>query len=135
MYAHMIEDHDIIRGIIAKLRALLIEDGMPIGHWFATTRWSLTRHLLRHLAVEGAIFRDQVRSHLDASKPTAPDTFEQRYREHIAHWTPDRIDAEWPRYCRELGAILNTLDRRMEFEEREVYPKLTERAAKLALAA
>jgi hypothetical protein len=119
----MIEDHDRIREVAAKLRSLLIEEGMPIGHWLASSRWSLTRHLLRHLAVEGEILRRS------GHATSATDPFELRYRRHIAEWTPERIDGEWPRYCREMRGILNALDRRMEFEEREIYVRPATAAA------
>lgn len=119
MCTEMIEDHDRIRDIAAKLRPLLIENGMPIGRWFASSRWALTRHLLRHLAVEADILRREGRALLGA------DPFEERYRRHIAEWTPDLIDSDWPRYCRELNAILDALDRRMDFEDREFYGKGT----------
>jgi hypothetical protein len=109
----MLEDHREIRGLAASLRKLLVEDGMPIGHWLASTRWKLTRHLLRHIAIENTIVGQRL-----------IDGFEHRYREHVARWTPDRIDAEWPAYCRELRTILDTLDRKMDREEREFYHPL-----------
>ncbi|QDZ08260.1 hypothetical protein FPZ24_12895 [Sphingomonas panacisoli] len=134
MLAKMIEDHDTIRGIAATLRGFLNNDGAPIGPLFASARWTLTRHLLRHLATENLIFRDNASTARHATKPDAPDPFEQRYRQHIDSWTPERIDSHWPRYCRELGSILNTLDQRMAFEEREIYPRLTLGATALAAA-
>jgi hypothetical protein len=125
MCTAMIEDHDRIRKVAGELRTLLVEDGMPIGHWLASSRWSLTRHLLRHLAVEGEMLRRS------GHAPGATDPFETRYRRHLADWTPERIDGEWPRYCREMRGILNALERRMDFEEREIY---TQRAVALAAA-
>lgn len=127
MFDHMIEDHNTIRGIVTALRELLVEDGVPIGRWFASSRWALTRHLLRHFAMENLIFLGHPCASRFATAPAGPDPFEQRYRQHLNDWSPDRIDVEWPRYCSELGAILDTLERRMTFEEREIYPALVKR--------
>lgn len=132
MFSQMIEDHDQIRATAATLRELLVGDGMPIGRWFATARWTLTRHVLRHLATEEVVLRGYANAPPGAT--TARGSFEQRFRQHVSHWTPDRIDREWPRYCREMMAILNALDRRMTFEEQEIYPKLGT-ASRLAGAA
>jgi len=134
MIDQLMEDHDQIRDTAATLRAFLIEDGMPIGRWFATARWTLTRHLLRHLATEEVVLRGHGGAAQTASATVARGSFAQHYRQHVCHWTPERIDREWPRYRQELGAILNTLDRRMTFEEREIYPKLSRPGAIAATA-
>ena len=99
-------DHDAnIRNSVAALRELLVVDGMPIGHWAATARWALTRHLTRSFATGDALVGNRAfASHTRAS-------FAQRYRRHVGDWAPERIDNEWPRYCEELLAILNVLDR------------------------
>lgn len=112
----MLEDHNQIRAIITELRTQLVQSGMPKAPTFATARWSLTRHLLRHLAVENDWLRREGRV-----PPPNGDVLEQRYRRHITDWQPDRIDRDWPVYRRELNGILDDLDRRMDYEDREFY--------------
>ncbi|MBN8809327.1 MAG: hypothetical protein J0I47_13980 [Sphingomonas sp.] len=116
----MLDDHREIRSLSAALRDLLAENGMPIGHWLASTRWQLTRQLLRHIAIENTIVGKAL-----------VDGFERRYRDHVAKWTPDRIDTEWSAYCGETRSILDALERKMLREEREFYhPRLrTDRPA------
>lgn len=124
MFDQLIDDHNAIRGIIASLRDLLVEDGIPIGRCSALSRWALTRHLFRLFASENLIVRDHPAASLYAASPVGADAFEERYRRHVGDWTPDRIDNEWPQYCRELHGILNSLERRMVFEEAKLYPAL-----------
>lgn len=111
----MLEDHNQIRAIMTELRTQLVPCGMPKSSSFATARWSLTRHLLRHLAAESDVLRRQGRAS-DSS-----DALEQRYRHHITDWHPARIEREWHNYRRELNRILDDLDRRMDYEDREFY--------------
>ena len=111
----MLEDHNQIRAIITELRTQLVQSGMPKSHSFATARWSLTRHLLRHLAAEADVLRRQGHTVVNA------DAFEQRYRRHTTDWQPARIEREWHSYRRELNSILDDLDRRMDHEDREFY--------------
>lgn len=126
-------DHDRLRAIATQLRTLLKDDGARIGLCFAAARWTLTRELLRHMAMEKQFLRD---SRLDCAEvssrsPHNADNFERRYREHLARWTAMEIDAHWKDYCRDLREILNILEQRMQFEERTVFPKRREPAEPL----
>lgn len=104
--ADMHQEHKEIRALMAELRGWLVDSGLPIGRCFAIVRWTLTGRLLRHIAAE-------------RHQPGAPadDGFETRYRAHLAAWTSERIDAEWPAYCRETTALLDALERHMVRDE------------------
>lgn len=124
-------DHDRLRAIAAQLRTLLKDDGARIGLCFAAARWSFTRELLRHMAMEKQFLRehDLAAAAVSEHSPYHADTFERRYREHLARWTAMEIDAHWPEYCRDLRDILNVLEHRMQFEERAVFPRTRRQAA------
>ena len=106
----MLKDHDDLRAIVAELREILVDGRMPIGRQLATIRWTLTRRLLRHIAMESR-----------AAQGEGARDFEQRYRDHVVAWTSERIDTEWRTYRRELLTILDALEQRMTREERDFY--------------
>lgn len=37
-------------------------------------------------------------------------------------WTAERVDAQWPEFCRETRVLFDVLAMRVEREERELYP-------------
>lgn len=120
------QDHERLRAIAAQLRALLKDDGARIGLCFAAARWSFTRELLRHMALEKQFLRDQhpACAEVSARLPHNSANLERRFRDHLARWTALDIDENWKDYCRDLREILNILENRMLFEERAAFPRL-----------
>jgi hypothetical protein len=114
MLQQLLKDHEQLRVIAASLRGLLSGDSAPTGPALAQKRWTLTRQMLRHIAIENALM---------AAK--GEDDFVRGYREHVGRWTVDRIQTEWSAFRGELGGILDALEHRMDREERDFYrPRL-----------
>lgn len=111
----MLEDHGRIRQATAAVRDHLIAERMPMGVDFATTRWTLSRELLCHLALDAKAFATVPERQLET------EAMQQRYRRHLADWPVLRMDEEWHAYRSEALAILSLVEEQMNAEEQSKY--------------
>ncbi|NWK95485.1 cation-binding protein [Sphingobium lactosutens] len=119
--------HDEI-GLTARLlRQAISDDRLPRS--VAALRWQLARQLMAHLALEdGILYPALERSLSGETRERAialrKDTgaLADRFAIYLATWSDDRIAAEWPAFCKETRIILDTLNSRIERENRLLYP-------------
>ena len=92
-------------------------------------RWQLARKLMAHLALEDRILYpalqrqgdDRIRAtaaRIQAEIGALADSF-ARY---MAAWTDERITRDWRGFCADSGRVLDALSRRIDREERILYP-------------
>jgi hemerythrin-like domain-containing protein len=96
----------------------------------------MARQLIGHLALEDKIFYPAVQRLADKHiRDTALRLEEEMgplanaFSDYMARWTDERIAREWLSFCRETREILKALARRIDKEERLLYP-LVERASR-----
>lgn len=92
-------------------------------------RWHLTRQLMAHLALEDRIFYPAVQRLADERARTTAlrlqaeiGTLAQNFSAYMHRWSDDQVAREWAAFCVDTRAILTALSRRMEQEEKLLYP-------------
>lgn len=131
MYSKLQQDHRILRGITGELRNWIGEERCSDPAGLAQCRWKLARMVTAHLALEDAhVYGPLANDH----RPEAVAIL-RRFRQdlglllgqfsaHIGTWSAEAVMADWQGYCREAGALLAALDRRIDCEDDELYPLL-----------
>jgi hypothetical protein len=117
----MIDEYvDMLRGATAP-------DISKVMKW----RLAFSNAVLAHLASEGPVF-----ARLRTGKPDHPadrllDEYGCRLRDVmpgysalIQEWTPPRITAEWPAYCRQVLTQVHRCHEHLAWEEAELLPLL-----------
>jgi iron-sulfur cluster repair protein YtfE (RIC family) len=119
--------HDEIEALAERFQQAISDDATP--QRLGTLRWQFARHLMAHLALEDRIFYPgmQRQSHGElramASRlqiemaPLAAD-----FAAYMSRWSDDRIEREWPAFCRESRAMIGAILHRMQKEERLLMP-------------
>lgn len=103
-------------------------------------RWHLARQLMSHLALEDRIFYPAMQRMADeGARATAArlqaemGTLGQSFSAYMHRWNDDQVAREWAKFCADTREIIGALKRRMEQEERLLYP-LVEAAERPAAA-
>lgn len=100
----------------------------------AALRWQLARLLMTHLAMEDRLFYPALQRMADSAARETGARFQTEmgglgasFSTYMAHWSDDRVAADWPGFCAATRALLAALANRIEREDRQLYP-LVERA-------
>ncbi|EQB32891.1 hemerythrin domain-containing protein [Sphingobium ummariense] len=119
--------HQDIRVIARSLGEAVSDNSQPRG--VGALRWRLARALMEHLALEdGILYPTMQRLPEERHRATALrlqaeiGSTAQTFTTYMTQWTDDRIAREWPVFCTETRALLDALARRIEQEERILYP-------------
>jgi hypothetical protein len=107
----------------------------------ASARGLLRETLVRHLKCEDWALYPRLRAADDPELVRITREFEQEMGDLAAdfvayddRWTSERVAAGWPDFCRETRIIFDMLARRVEREERELYPLADNLHASVAAA-
>jgi hypothetical protein len=121
----MLDDHNVLRALAGELERLLDAAREQTAE-IARTRWTLARHLLRHLAQEPAVL-----ARLTADRPIAnlvaqhsqgrAAQLRDEVERHLREWSSERIFAFFPLFKVELRRLLRVIDETMRFEETVLY--------------
>ena len=125
----MCAQHEQLRDVANLYRMELTKPG-PDPRSLADCRWKLMRLVTGHLAYEGlhlypALCRSVGRE-ADIARQMALE-IEQlsgALQDHVREWTVIRIESDWTSYREAAEALIETLVRRMDREEKELYPLL-----------
>ena len=124
-------EHDRLRVLIDGYLDLLREEVPPDINEIMKRRLAFSNAGLAHLASQGPVF-----AALRTGDPAHPadrvvDQHEARVREIMSgysalvqNWTPARIVAEWPAYCREVQGMVKRYHAFISWEEAAVLPLL-----------
>ncbi|AMU92366.1 hypothetical protein ATM17_25450 [Sphingopyxis macrogoltabida] len=95
----------------------------------AAARGLLRDTLLRHLKCEDWILYPRLKASGDPELVRITREFELEmgdladdFTAYDNEWTPQRVAAGWPDFCRETAIMLDILAMRIEREERDLYP-------------
>ncbi|HEV2570031.1 hemerythrin domain-containing protein [Sphingomonas sp.] len=123
----MCAQHEALREI-AKLYRLELARPAPDARSLADCRWKLMRLVTGHLAYEGL----HLYPALYKAGGTAGETARQMADEigqlscalqcHVRDWTAARIESDWPGYRAAAEELIVQLLRRLEREEKSLYP-------------
>ena len=125
----MCAQHDALREVAGQYRLELAKPA-PEARSLADCRWKLMRLVTGHLAYEGL--------HLYSALHQAGGRYAETARQmaveieqlsgdlqnHVREWTVTRIESDWPGYRRAAEALVETLVRRLDREEKDLYPLL-----------
>lgn len=105
------------------------ESSPPRPTELASARGLLRDTLVRHLKCEDWVLYPRLKASGDPDLVRITREFELEMGDLAAEfvsyddkWTPERVEAAWPDFCRETTTILHVLAMRVEREERELYP-------------
>jgi Hemerythrin HHE cation binding domain len=125
----MCAQHDQLRDVANRYRLEIARPG-PDPRSLADCRWKLMRLVTGHLAYEGlhlypALYRSGGRD-ADAARQMATEIeqLSAELQNHVRDWTGTRIESDWPGYRLAAEALVDTLVRRLDREEKELYPLL-----------
>jgi hypothetical protein len=125
----MCAQHDQLRDVANLYRLELAKPG-PDPRSLADCRWKLMRLVTGHLAYEGlhlypALLKSGGKD-ADTARQMATE-IEQlsgALQTHVREWTVTRIESDWPGYRRAAETLIETLLRRLDREEKHLYPLL-----------
>mgnify|MGYP005994727553 CR=1 FL=1 len=107
------------------LRAVAVDQPRPVS----ALRWRLARQLFAHLAMEDGIFYPMMARCRDPQLMQTARDFQAEmgglasdFKAYMAGWSDARIAGEWPEFCVQTRAIIARMHRRMEREDRILYP-------------
>ena len=133
MIDKLCNQHELLRQFVGELLALVSGDTPCDPENLAASRWRLARMLLQHLALEErAVYRPLERDPRPQVVMLAYgfrrelDTSYARYEQHMAEWTRERIEAQWPAYVSAVRHMADFLLERLDREERELFPLVNE---------
>jgi len=130
MIPKFIHDHDRLRSIIDELDGYLKASRPPIDMNFAKLRWSLSRELAVHVAIERRALPDLfARTNTPDIYRSLDHSLDAELHEHMTQWTASAIDAAWDDYRAAAGNLLARLCHRMTFEEQKIFPALASTTA------
>jgi hypothetical protein len=128
-------DHQKIRGIVARFCELLFTTEPCDGACLAAIRWELGSAVMQNLAFEERhIYSKLAAAGTEQSRALMADpnydlgAIFALYTRHVELWPPARAQAEWLAYRSSAENLLEVLLKRMEWEERQIFP-LAERGA------
>jgi iron-sulfur cluster repair protein YtfE (RIC family) len=131
---HLRSQHQELSQTVSELSSAITSDRAAQN--VAPLRWKMARQLIGHLALEDKIFYPTVQRLADKHiRDTARRLEEEMgpladaFSAYMARWTDERIAREWLSFCAETREILKALTRRIDTEERLLYP-LVERASR-----
>ena len=125
----MCAQHDALREVANLYRQHLAQPG-PDARSLADCRWKLIRLVTGHLAYEGlhlypALYQAGGRDAAIARQMALEiEQLSCALQCHVRDWTSVRIEAEWLAYREAATALIETLERRLDREESDLYPLL-----------
>jgi hypothetical protein len=127
---HKIE-HDQLRAMIDDYVAMLHGDVAPDITELLKRRFALSNAFRAHVAGEGPVFNGLRTGDPHHAADRTLDEYGRRLRDAmpgystlIQQWTPQRIVAEWPAYCRQVRALVPRYYDYLIWEEGEILPLL-----------
>ncbi|QJR00774.1 hemerythrin domain-containing protein [Sphingobium yanoikuyae] len=119
--------HEEIALIAAHLRQAIADPDQPQA--VSALRWQLARKLMAHLALEDRILYPALQRQGDDRVRTTAARIQaeigalaESFARYMAAWTDERITRDWRGFCADSGRILDALARRIDREERVLYP-------------
>lgn len=134
-------EHVQISTAITHLRDMVAGDPPDDLGPISAARWRLGFLVAKHVSVEDThifpIIAADIRSEVQdviARFNGRINVIKNDFRAYQSDWPPDRIMAEWPGFCAATQACLNELEKRIEVEERELFPLVREAEIRLRQA-
>lgn len=129
-------EHQELAGLAGALLACVAQ-AVPAPEQVARLRWLMSRKLSAHLAKEDRLLYPRIQAGPDRAAAALATRFAHEmgglaaaFRDYIAGWSPDRIRADWDAFGTETRSVVETLRRRIDREERELYPLIARESAR-----
>ncbi|HEY1125997.1 MAG TPA: hypothetical protein VGE65_10205 [Sphingobium sp.] len=125
------EEHDRLRVMVDDYVAMLHGDVAPDIAEIMKRRLAFSSGYLAHVASEGQLFHRLRTGNPDHPTDRLLNEYGCRLRDImpgysalIQQWTPQRITAEWPAYCRQVRTQVRRYYAFLAWEEAEMLPLL-----------
>ena len=127
--ASLIEDHREQREILSGMDALFATDQAYVRVTLPGRRLRFARCFHKHLATERAYLAKVASAQQIAAYENGIRELLVDYSAHVLRWSPERVMADQGRYVASAKSLRDRLLVRLEWEERELFPRLGHRAA------
>lgn len=130
------QDHDTLREIMHRFATAMERGVDTFDTVLHRERVAFSQLFHAHVAAEETMTTVALRDGPLSAAPPIPMTVLRRdYSGHISTWTPPRIKTDWLTYRRAVLTLQGTLLRRLDWEERELHPRLLQRRPALIVSA
>jgi hypothetical protein len=121
------EQHRQIKALAGRLRELLAEGHPAENSDLVQVRLALSVLLRDHLALEEELIYAPLRSlgtHAEIVQQSDQElqAMRENYSRHIREWPASRIEPQWSGYGKEVLKLIGATERRIQFEEMQIYP-------------
>ena len=129
-------DHDTLREIMHRFAVVMDRGVDTFDAVLHRERVAFSQLFNAHVAAEDAMLTAARRDGpLDHSAPIDMAVLRRDYSAHISCWTPPRIKAQWKTYRQAVLTLQASLTRRLDWEERELHPRLLQRRPAVIVSA
>ena len=122
-------EHDALATLSRILRDIVDQPHPPRPTELRSVRGMLRDTLVRHLKCEDWVLYPRLKASGDAGLIRIATEFVDEvgdiatdFERYDGKWTEDRVDAEWPAFCRETRFVLDLLEIRIARENQDLYP-------------
>jgi hypothetical protein len=132
LLAELRHGHDALLDALS-LKETVISASSPVSTRFSLARWQLgrARHVRQRILndVYGELFQTTTEQESALLRMLQADELElcQRSSDHLAHWTNQRVEAEWLGYRAAAAEMIKRVRRRVMVERELIYPMLIAR--------
>ena len=113
-----------------SLKETVTSASIPVSTRFSLARWQLgrARHLRQRVLndVYAELFQSATEQEAALLRLLQADELDlcQRSSDHLAQWTNERVEADWPGYRAAAAEVIKRVRRRVMMEREAVYPML-----------
>lgn len=125
------DDHAELEHLAGVFRTMIGRPLPPDGIELVELRQIFSRRILAHLYREDVLLYPQLRKSRVPYVSTLAEAFQHEmgglldaYKAWALRWPTERILADWPRFGKETGKLLDALVERIDNENRKLYPLL-----------
>jgi iron-sulfur cluster repair protein YtfE (RIC family) len=124
-------EHAQLVEIVGRLAHIVAQPHPPAVSELFKLRYELSSTLIAHLKAEDWVLYPRLIDSLNPKIARTARAFSSEmgglaavYKAYADKWTAGTIEDEWSDYCEETRGIVEALTRRIERENRELYPLL-----------
>jgi hypothetical protein len=129
VHSRLVQDHRDLLAIADEFERRVRAPRLVDLDGLIRCKWRLSRVLTQHLALEDAQIYDRLAKDKRPKVVTLVTRLKKElgylvddYFAHCERWTSKQIVNDWPGYCRSALRLLDALIRRIELEDRLLYP-------------
>lgn len=124
-------EHAELLEVARRLREMIALPSPPAKHDLFEIRRQLAATLIGHLKTEDWVLYPRLLASEDPHIAATARAFSDEmgglaatFVDYIERWKADTIADDWAGYCRDSGALIDALTKRIGRENRELYPLL-----------